>query len=217
MIVLRRSTLPNAITVGRIVMAAGVAILVFIPAFTPRLLAFLLFLAAAFSDLWDGYLARKYGWVSDFGKLVDPLADKLLLAATVIPFYILSHGPGPVGEIPFWGPLPAWVLLVIFGREILITLIRAYAARRGVVIPAGTPGKYKAVFQNIFAGSVLFWYALETRALERGWGGAFWRFWELFHGGVVALMLWIALALTVLSLLAYLWQWRRLTRGMPGA
>jgi len=96
--VIERHTLPNVITVGRIALAPIVAVLLFIPTFTARLLAFVLFLIAAFSDLWDGYLARKHGWISDFGKLVDPIADKLLLIVTFVPFYILSHGASAHGR-----------------------------------------------------------------------------------------------------------------------
>src|ERR687897_743454 len=100
MALLERSTLPNVITVGRIIMAPIVAALLFTPTFSARFLAWILFLIAAFSDLWDGYLARKHGWISDFGKLVDPLADKLLLLCTFVPFYLLSHGPDPQNQLP---------------------------------------------------------------------------------------------------------------------
>src|SRR5690606_12787865 len=106
MSLLSRSTIPNVITVGRVILAPVVAFLVFVPSFGARLLAFILFVVAAVSDLWDGYLARKHGWISDFGKLMDPLADKLLLVATFVPFYILSHRAGPVGSLPYWGDLP---------------------------------------------------------------------------------------------------------------
>ncbi|HEX7117346.1 MAG TPA: CDP-diacylglycerol--glycerol-3-phosphate 3-phosphatidyltransferase [Longimicrobiales bacterium] len=209
---LRRSTLPNVITVGRVALAPVVALLVFVPSFGARLLAFILFLVAAFSDLWDGYLARKHGWISNFGKLMDPLADKLLLVATFVPFYILSHRPGPVGSLPYWGAMPLWVLLVVFGREVLITVMRAVAARRGAVIPAGKMGKWKALSQNIFSGSVLLWYALQTEAYLDRWAGAFWEFWQAFHGAVLALMLVIAVAMTVWSLAVYLWSWRAMVR-----
>src|SRR5690606_7186639 len=87
----QRSTLPNALTVLRVLLAPAIFFLVFLPGFGARALAFVLFLIAAFSDVWDGHLARKHGWITDFGKLVDPLADKLLLVATFIPFYILSR------------------------------------------------------------------------------------------------------------------------------
>jgi CDP-diacylglycerol--glycerol-3-phosphate 3-phosphatidyltransferase len=209
---LQPSTLPNAITMARVLMAPAIFLLVFVPGFWSRLLAFALFLAAALSDLWDGYLARKHGWISDFGKLMDPLADKLLLVATLIPFYVLSHADGPVGELPFIGALPLWVLAVIFGREILITVVRALAARRGQVIPAGVAGKRKAVFQNIFSGSVLFWYALADLAHSEGWSGPLWRGWTIFHGSVILTTLIIAVALTVYSMMVYLHGWRRLLR-----
>lgn len=208
------STLPNIITVGRIVLAPVVFALMFVPTFTARFIGWLLFLIAAFSDLWDGHLARKYGWISDFGKLVDPIADKLLLVATFLPFYILSVRPSEVTKLPLVGALPLWIIIVIFGRELMVTVIRSIAARRGLVIPAGREGKLKAVFQNIFIGTTIFWLALRTAAANRGWSGAFWDFWQQFHGFVFITSLAIAILLTVYSLAVYLVQWRRLLRDM---
>jgi CDP-diacylglycerol--glycerol-3-phosphate 3-phosphatidyltransferase len=207
----RRSTLPNAITVGRIVLTPAILLLILDRDSGARLLAFVLFLVAAFSDLWDGYLARKHGWISDFGKLVDPIADKLLLVVTFVPFYVLSHRAG-AEPLPLWRTLPLWVVLVVFGRELLITLIRALAARRGIVIPAGKAGKYKALAQNIFIGTTIFWYALESAARENGWAGRGWEAWKSFHGAVLALTLLAAVALTVYSLVVYLWGWRSLVK-----
>lgn len=210
MALLERSTLPNAITVGRIILAPVVLFLTFIPTFTARFIAFILFLVAAFSDLWDGYLARKHGWISDFGKLVDPLADKLLLVCTFVPFYVLSHRPDGSGWIAGIGELPLWVVLIIFGREALITAIRSFAARRGIVIPAGRAGKQKAVFQNIFIGSCIFWYALSSAAKNNGWHGPVWDAWVWFHGWFNLTSLGIAVFLTVYSLVVYLLAWRKL-------
>ena len=211
---LERSTVPNAITVGRILLAPLVFALVLSPGFWDRLLAFLLFLLAAFSDIWDGHLARKYGWISDFGKLLDPIADKLLLVATFIPFYMLSRSSDPVGPLPFIGALPLWIVLVIFGRELAVTVIRAIAARRGVVIPAGRAGKHKTVFQSIFIGAVLAWYALQTLAQSSDWRGTLWSGFETFHGLVIIVTLLIALLLTVYSFALYLWRWRLLVRSV---
>lgn len=208
-----RSTLPNAITVARIALTPVVYVLLFVPTFTARFLAFIVFLIAAFSDLWDGYLARKHGWISDFGKLVDPLADKLLLVATLVPFYLLSRRDTPDAPLPLLGALPLWILLVIFGRELLITLIRSWAARGGIVIAAGSSGKLKAVFQNIFIGTTIFWYALQSAAHNRAWSGIWWERWQVFHGTVFVLTLAIALWLTVYSLVVYLIEWRRLLRA----
>ena len=128
----RRWTLPNIITVGRIVACPAVFFLVMAPGSGLRVLGFVLFLAAALSDVWDGYLARKHGWITDMGKLLDPLADKLLLAATVVPIYLISHRPGTLGDLPWLGPLPLWIVVVIFGRELLVTLLRQVATRKGM-------------------------------------------------------------------------------------
>jgi CDP-diacylglycerol--glycerol-3-phosphate 3-phosphatidyltransferase len=207
------STLPNVITVARIVLCPVVFGLLFVPTFTARFIAWLLFLIAAFSDLWDGYLARKYSWISDFGKLVDPIADKLLLVATFIPFYVLSQRATPATQFPLVGGLPLWIVVVIFGRELLVTIIRSVAAGRGLVIPAGREGKLKAVFQNIFIGTAIAWMALRTAAETRSWQSSFWDFWQAFHGFVFITSLVIAIVLTVYSLLVYLQQWRRLIRS----
>ena len=210
MALLRRSTLPNAITVARIVMAPVVFVLLMVPTFSARLVAWLLFLAAAFSDLWDGYLARKHGWISDFGKLIDPIADKLLLASTFVPFYILSHRPDPAGQLPWLGEFPLWIVLIVFGRELAITVLRSFAARRGLILPAGREGKLKAVFQNIFIGTAIFWLALNAAAVRDGWDTALWSFWRGFHGAVFMVSLVIAVVLTVYSLIVYLGRWRGL-------
>jgi CDP-diacylglycerol--glycerol-3-phosphate 3-phosphatidyltransferase len=105
-LLLERRALPNAITLGRIVLAPVVLGLLFVPTFTARFLSWILFLIAAFSDLWDGYLARKHGWISDFGKFVDPIADKLLLVATFVPFYTLPRRPDAIPTMPLIRTFP---------------------------------------------------------------------------------------------------------------
>ncbi len=214
--VLERSTIPNLITVGRIVLAPVVTGLLFVPSFGARILAWILFLIAAFSDLCDGYLARKHGWISDFGKLVDPLADKLLLVCTFLPFYLISQRPGPENALPLIGSLPLWVILVIFGREALITLLRSYAASRGTIIPAGRAGKQKAVFQNIFVGVTILWYALQSAALRNDWHGSFWADWQTFHGWFFLITLVLAVYFTVYSMFVYLLSWRTLNLTRRG-
>jgi CDP-diacylglycerol---glycerol-3-phosphate 3-phosphatidyltransferase len=197
--------LPNAITLGRIVLAAVVAPMLMTDSFTWRIAAFVVFLAAAFSDLWDGHLARSRNLISDFGKLMDPLADKLLLAATFIPFYVLSHWAEPETRFPWFGwTFPLWILVIIFGREAFITVFRGFAARRGVVLAAGKAGKLKAVFQNIFIGAAIFWYALQSAAREYHWDTALWNGWQWFHTVFTMVALTIAVVLTVYSLYVYL-------------
>ena len=204
-------SLPNIITVGRIILAPAVGYLIFVPTFTARFLGWLLFLVAAFSDLWDGHLARKHGWISNFGKLVDPIADKLLLVCTFIPFYVVSHLGYKHGHFIGLGEFPMWILVVILGRELLITLIRSYAAGKGVIIPAGKSGKLKAVFQNIFVGTAIAWLAANAAALNQGWTHMQnWTYWTYFHGFVFFTSLSIALLLTVYSFVVYLMEWRRM-------
>jgi CDP-diacylglycerol---glycerol-3-phosphate 3-phosphatidyltransferase len=213
--------LPNSITIARIILAVVVVPLLFVDDFTARIIAFAIFLIAALSDLWDGYLARSQGLITDLGKLLDPLADKLLLAATFIPFYLISRGPEPTSTFPwFGGVLPLWIMLVIFGRELFITLFRSYAARRGVVIAAGQSGKYKALVQNIFVGAAILWYALQSAAFQYGWEGALWHGWIQFHRVFAIVTLALAVALTLYSMGVYLWNYRAVysteTGGRPG-
>lgn len=204
-----RINLPNVITAVRIAVCPVLAWLALQPGAGARFGAFAVFVAAALSDVWDGHLARKHGWITDTGKLLDPIADKLLLVSTLIPFYMISNRPGPAGDVPWWGPLPIWVLVVIFGRELFMTLFRQWARSRDVVIAAGTSGKSKALFQSLFAGALLLWYPLSAAARAGGWTdhGA-WPLWASFHGGFIAVTLAVALVLTVYSMIDYLWSYR---------
>ena len=206
-----RRNLPNAITAGRILACVPIFFLALQPSARAGFAAFALFVTAGLSDVWDGYLARKHGWITDVGKLLDPVADKLLLASTFIPFYLVSQREGVENDLPILGPLPLWVLVVVFGRELAITVFRAYAARRGVVIPAGPSGKYKALLQSLFIGGLLLWYPLTAMATAGGWReGRAWSIWSAFHGGWVAVTLPLAVLFTVYSMLDYLWSYRSL-------
>jgi CDP-diacylglycerol--glycerol-3-phosphate 3-phosphatidyltransferase len=203
-----RLTLPNVITVARIAACPAIFFLALAPSAAARAWAFVLFVVAGLSDVWDGWLARRYGLITDMGKLLDPIADKLLLAATFVPFFIISRRGTEIDLIPWWGVMPVWVMLVVFGREIFMTLFRGYAARRGVVIPAGKAGKRKALFQALFAGGLLLWYPLRQTAAVRGWEGAVWGGWALVHTTWVGVTLAVAIVLTVYSMLDYLWSYR---------
>jgi CDP-diacylglycerol--glycerol-3-phosphate 3-phosphatidyltransferase len=206
--------LPNAITLGRIGLAVLLAPMLLTDSFAVRLAAFIVFLIAAFSDMVDGKLARSRNLITDFGKLVDPLADKLLLASTFITFYWLSHGGEPATPFPWPLPrdtLPWWILAILFGRELFITLFRGYAARRGVVLAAGRAGKLKAVFQNIAAGAIIFWYALMSASREHAWDTRFWNdLWVPFHRFFAIASLTVAVVLTLWSLGVYLNSFRTL-------
>jgi CDP-diacylglycerol--glycerol-3-phosphate 3-phosphatidyltransferase len=204
--------LPNAITTLRVLLAPVVTVLLFESSASVRLIAFGVFLVAALSDLVDGALARRREEITDFGKLVDPLADKLLLVATLIPFFLLTLREPELGGLPLFGDIALWVLVVFFGRELLITWLRTAAARRGIIVPASTLGKRKALAQSIFIGSMILWLAYRTAAVEQGWSGSLNRFWRGLHGWFTTVSLIVALALTVISLVVYVANFRRVLR-----
>lgn len=208
-------TLPNILTLARICLTPVIALLPFIDGYEPKVIALLIFVAAAVSDVVDGYLARRYKQVSELGQLLDPIADKLLLFATLIPIFWITRHPTILVDyrIPWWGSLPVWVALILVGREVLITAFRWFARRRGVVIPAAGPGKLKAVVQNVFIGATIAWFAWKDALAAHRWAGWFRNFWDQFHGAVVAITLGGAVVLTVYSLIVYIYRYRALLKG----
>jgi CDP-diacylglycerol--glycerol-3-phosphate 3-phosphatidyltransferase len=207
-----RWTLPNIITLARICLTPVVALLPFIEGFWPKFIAFIVFLIAAFSDILDGWLARRSNTVSDLGKLLDPIADKLLLFATLIPIFWMTRHPTILVDyrIPWWGSLPVWVALLLVGREVLITVFRYFALRRGVIIAAVAAGKAKALLQNIFIGATIAWFAWKDAIAELKLAGTLRDLWDQFHGALVAITLAGAIVLTVYSLGVYLYRYRAL-------
>jgi CDP-diacylglycerol--glycerol-3-phosphate 3-phosphatidyltransferase len=208
-------TLPNILTLTRICLTPVIALLPFIDGYEPKVIALVIFMAAAVSDVVDGYLARRYKQVSELGQLLDPIADKLLLFATLIPIFWITRHPTILVDyrIPWWGSLPVWVALILVGREVLVTAFRFFAQRRGVVIPAAGPGKLKAVVQNVFIGATIAWFAWKDALAAHRWAGWFRNFWDQFHGAVVAITLGGAVFLTVYSLIVYIYRYRALFKG----
>ncbi len=123
---------PNRLTVARLLATALFVLLMSLPFNGHYLAAFIVFLVAAFTDFLDGYLARKYNLITDFGKLMDPLADKVLMTA------------GFIMLVPI---IPAWVVVFILAREFLVTGLRTLAASKGIVLAAENLGKWKTVLQ----------------------------------------------------------------------
>jgi CDP-diacylglycerol--glycerol-3-phosphate 3-phosphatidyltransferase len=206
-------TLPNILSLARIGLAPVIALLPFIEGYWPKVIAFIIFIAAAASDVVDGYLARSRKQVTDLGKLLDPVADKLVLFATLVPIYWLTRHPTVLYGIPWWGSLPLWVALMLVGRELLMTLFRHQAQKRGVVIAAGREGKLKVIFQDIFIGATIAWFAWRDFLVKTGFTGRMRDVWDQFHGAVVAVTLGIALLLTMYSFGVYLYRYRVLLRN----
>lgn len=125
--------LPNKLTVMRI---ALIPVFLILALQDQGVLACLVFIIASVTDFLDGYIARKYNLVSDFGKLMDPLADKLLVMSALI---LLVE----------FGTLPSWMVIVILAREFIISGIRTVAASTGKIIAASKWGKFKTIFQML--------------------------------------------------------------------
>lgn len=208
--------LPNWITVARIALTPLVAWLPFVHSATLRGLAFVLFLVIAISDHYDGKLARQRNEITNLGRLLDPLADKIFLLATFIPMFLLQAPNDDAllrvlprameaSSYPFvtWGDLtvslPWWVLLIVLGREGAMTWFRQAANRKGVVIAALGPGKAKATFQYIWVGAAYFWFGFRTWVEEHGFTHRGWDYVALSVGliGIVSMV--IAVLLTVWS------------------
>jgi CDP-diacylglycerol--glycerol-3-phosphate 3-phosphatidyltransferase len=160
----------------------------------------LLFAAASITDYADGAIARRYNLVTDFGSLMDPLVDKILMATALICLSVIQFNQHPA--------LPSWVSILIISREFLITGLRQIAVSKGVVLPADRWGKHKTIWQII---AVLYYFLVLsfTEWAAAGWfpalpGGP--GLWSKIGGGVMG----VALTLTVWSGLSYLWRNRSL-------
>ena len=157
--------LPNAITLGRIVVSPPCLLLPLYSGRTGSALIGFGFLAVSLTDLLDGYLARRHGSVTQMGKLLDPLADKVLTMCALVALVALP------GRIPLWG-LP--MVVAILARELSVTALRAMASAEGVVISAAPLGKWKTGFQ-IAALTVLLihhpWFGLPVAEARLGPAG----------------------------------------------
>lgn len=211
--------LPNTISAARMATAPFLLVLPFIPTPAMRLAAFVLFVIAGLTDYWDGKVARTKQLVTDLGRLLDPLADKILLVATIVPVYFLMrprvHWLAPLLGVeadplmhPFATPfgdveLPWWILAVILGREIFMTVFRSAASRRGVVISAIPSAKWKAAMQAVWIGTAYFWFFASTVAGARGWTTPLWQVAANVIGLVGVATMTVAVALTLYSLAVY--------------
>ena len=140
--------LPNLLTLGRIVVVVIIVVLLRDEGPVAGALAAGFFFVACLTDYWDGQLARKYSLTTTLGKFLDPLADKLLVAAILIMLVGMTREPR----------LPGWLVVIIVGREIAVTGLRAIASGEGIVVPAEELGKYKMIFQMFALHGLLLHY-----------------------------------------------------------
>ena len=198
--------LPNTLTVSRIF-----AVLIFVAIasiahidvisdkawiFGLRLSAVILALLAGLTDLLDGYLARKYHWVSDFGALMDPLADKIFVTGTML-------------MAVEYRIIPAWIAIAVLFREFMVTGLRTLAAKKQVVISADRWGKLKTALQMTMLGIAGIAWAIDGGAAylrSASWAGIrIWYVWMAFMTGIVLV--------TIFSGLGYFIRYRKLFMG----
>ena len=172
--------LPNKLTISRIVLIP--VFMYFLFAKTPFAKAFALitFLAASLTDLFDGFIAKRKNQITDFGKLMDPIADKLLVLAAFLAFVEMEL-------------VPAWMVVVIIFREVAITGLRVFAITKGKIIPADHSGKHKTVSQIISIFAILLFLILRDAGINVAG----------FQENIFALML-VTVLLTLISGIAYL-------------
>jgi len=142
----------NLLTLFRILTVPIVVLLLYTPdgrdiPFSRSLAAMILFTVSSLTDLFDGYIARRYQMVTSLGKLLDPLADKLLVCAAIVMLI-------PSGRVP------AWMVVIIVGREIGVTALRGVASTEGLVIAASSLGKAKTVLLSIGVGALILNYPI---------------------------------------------------------
>ena len=183
--------LPNILTMTRIAAIPLMAALLMSPSQPAGFWAAAVFSLASITDWLDGYLARRMGIVTIFGKFLDPIADKLIVMAALIMI------------LPF-GRVPAWMVLVILGREIIITGLRGIASSEGIVIQASDLGKFKTIFQIVAIIGLLLHY-------DYNWlFGIEHPLLQVNMHNVGMFFLWIATLLTVWSGVDYLARFIRI-------
>ena len=178
-----KMNLPNKLTIFRVILILPFVVILLggeagwfgVNRLIPDCVALVIFIVASLTDLIDGKIARKYHLVTNFGKFMDPLADKLLVCSALIALVDM-------------GRIPAWVVIIIISREFIISGFRLIASDNNVVIAASYWGKFKTTFQMVMVclmivnlGTLIPWMQILTDVI-----------------------MWIALALTVISLVDYL-------------
>lgn len=191
--------LPNQLTLARIVLAFIFVGFFLVNSPWAKSAALIIFLAAALTDLYDGYLARKTGVVTGFGKFMDPLADKVLVTSALIAFVALNY-------------IKAWMVVVIIFREFLVTGLRMLAAYKGIVITPSLSAQVKTVFEMTTIALILLFTALKVWLVPNGCNWAVfsseWTF-KGFNG-----MVFLAMLLSVATGVDYLVKNAPLLRGV---
>ena len=181
-----KMNLPNKLTIFRVILIIPFVVLLLggeagwfgSNVLIPNVIALAIFIIASLTDLADGKIARKYNMVTNFGKFMDPLADKLLVCSALIALIELKR-------------IPAWIVIIIIAREFIISGFRLVASDNGVVIAASYWGKFKTTFQMVMVCLML----INVPGVETWWP---------WLNVLTQVIMWVALALTIISLIDYL-------------
>jgi CDP-diacylglycerol--glycerol-3-phosphate 3-phosphatidyltransferase len=197
-------TLATQLTVARLVMAPLFVVFLLRETVHSLWIASGLFTLAAVTDTFDGWLARKTNTVTKLGRMLDPLADKLLVAFAYLSCLVLRI-PG----------IEAWMVGIIIARELLVTWLRSFVGRRGVIIHSSPLGKWKTTFQMTVVFALL---ALMSWRASLDPSPAFWKAPEAPYPSIIWVALVLTTGITLLSGLDYVWKNRRALRsGGAGA
>lgn len=185
--------LANRLTMSRILLTFVFMFFLFCHGLWPKVISLIVFLLAALSDLLDGMIAQRRNMVTDFGRLMDPIADKILVLAAFAAFVQLQL-------------IDAWMFVIIVSREILITSLRLFALNKGKVLSAARAGKHKTVLQMVVIFTILGFIVLKEIVLRYYTWNPGWE--KVYRQGIFYLMI-VTVGLTLYSGLSYLWENRK--------
>jgi len=186
--------LPNKITILRIMLSFIFMFFIFCHSLIFKILALVVFSIAAISDYYDGFLAKKKNLVTDFGKIMDPIADKILALSAFLAFVQMQL-------------VEAWMVVVIILREFLITSLRLYVLNQGKVLAANRSGKHKTISQMVTIFLILIFIILKAALSQFNlWKNPM----EVIYLRAIYLLMLITVSLTLISGLSYLWENRKL-------
>lgn len=181
--------LPNKLTVLRIILVAVFMFFLFLRGVPAKVLALVTFIVASFTDILDGYIAKKYNMVTDFGRLMDPIADKILVLSAFLAFVEMEL-------------IPAWMVVIIIFRDVAVTGLRMSALTKGRVISADEGGKHKMVSQVFAILAILFFLIFREAGME------VFHFWnastERVYKDAIFILMSVTTLLTLISGVSYL-------------
>lgn len=194
-------TLPDKLTLSRIFLTFVFMIFLFSAGIPAKVLALFTFLAASFTDFLDGYIAKERNISTDFGKLMDPIADKILVLAAFLAFVEMKL-------------VPAWMVVIIILREIIITGLRILALTKRRVIPADAGGKHKMISQIVSIFTILLFIIFREAGMK------VFNFWtgrtEIVYKDAIFIFMLITTVLTLISGMTYLVKNKDIYMSMGG-